>query len=118
VTFVVSDFQVADEESVRKKLGVTSRRHDVIALSLRDPREEELPAVGLVELRDAETGERALVDTFDRRVRQEFAAKAQLRLEGLRRLLRSASVDQVEIRLDADYLLPLIRFFRMRERRI
>jgi len=118
VTFVVSDFQVTDEESVRKKLGVASKRHDVIALSLRDPREEELPAVGLVELRDAETGERALVDTFDRRVREEFAAKAQLRLEGLRRLLRSASVDQVEIRSDADYVLPLIQFFRMRERRI
>jgi uncharacterized protein (DUF58 family) len=48
VTFVVSDFQVADEESVRKKLRVASKRHDVIALSLRDPREQELPAVGLV----------------------------------------------------------------------
>jgi uncharacterized protein (DUF58 family) len=118
VIFVVSDFQVTGEESVRKKLGVASKRHDVIALSLRDPREEELPAVGLVELRDAETGERALVDTFDRKVREEFAAKAQSRLEGLRRLLRSASVDQVEIRSDADYVLPLIQFFRMRERRI
>ncbi|MGA2603979.1 MAG: DUF58 domain-containing protein [Verrucomicrobiia bacterium] len=118
VTFVVSDFQVADEESVRKKLRVASKRHDVIALSLRDPREQELPAVGLVELRDAETGERALVDTFDRKVREEFAAKARERLEALRRLLRSASVDQVEIRSDADYVLPLIQFFSMRERRI
>ena len=118
VTFVVSDFQVTDEQSVRKKLGVASKRHDVIALSLRDPREEALPAVGLVELRDAETGERALVDTFDRRIREEFAAKAQSRLEGLRWWLRSASVDQVEIRTDADYVLPLIQFFRMREHRI
>jgi uncharacterized protein (DUF58 family) len=118
VTFVVSDFQVSDGESVRKKLRVASKRHDVIALSLRDPREEELPAVGLVELRDAETGERALVDTFDRKVREEFAAKARERLEALRRLLRSASVDQVEIRSDADYVLPLIRFFSMRGRRI
>jgi uncharacterized protein (DUF58 family) len=118
VTFVVSDFQVTGEESVRKKLRVTSKRHDVIALSLRDPREEELPAVGLLELRDAETGERALVDTFNRTVREEFAAKARERLEALRRLLRSASVDQVEIRSDADYVLPLIQFFSMRERRI
>jgi uncharacterized protein (DUF58 family) len=118
VTFVVSDFQVTDEESVRKKLRVASKRHDVIALSLRDPREEELPAVGLVELRDAETGERALVDTFNRKVREEFAAKARERLEALRRLLRSASVDQVEIRSNADYVPPLIQFFSMRERRI
>jgi uncharacterized protein (DUF58 family) len=118
VTFVVSDFQVDDEDSVRKKLRVASKRHDVVALSLRDPREDELPAVGLVELRDAETGERALVDTFNRKVREEFALKALLRLEALRRLLRSASVDHVEIRCEADYMLPLIKFFRMRERRI
>jgi uncharacterized protein (DUF58 family) len=118
VTFVLSDFQVPDEETVRKKLRVASKRHDVVALSLRDPREEELPAVGLVELRDAETDERALVDTFDRNVREQFALKSRLRLEALRRLLRSASVDHVEIRCEADYMLPLIKFFKMRERRI
>ena len=118
VTFVLSDFQVQDEETVRKKLRVASKRHDVVALSLRDPREEELPAVGLVELRDAETDERVLVDTFDRNVREQFAAKSRLRLEALRRLLRSASVDHVEIRCETDYMLPLIKFFKMRERRI
>jgi uncharacterized protein (DUF58 family) len=118
VTFVLSDFQVQDEETVRKKLRVASKRHDVVALSLRDPREEELPAVGLVELRDAETDEWALVDTFDRNVREQFAAKARLRLEGLRRMLRSASIDHVEIRCEADYMVPLIKFFKMRERRI
>ena len=118
VTFVLSDFQVQDEETVRKKLRVASKRHDVVALSLRDPREEELPAVGLVELRDAETDERALLDTFDRHVREQFAAKSRLRLEGLRRMLRSASVDHVEIRCETDYMLPLIKFFKMRERRI
>ena len=118
VTFVLSDFQVQDEETVRKKLRVASKRHDVVALSLRDPREEELPAVGLVELRDAETDERALVDTFDRKIREEFALKSRLRLEALRRMLRSASVDHVEIRCEKDYMLPLIKFFKMRERRI
>ena len=118
VTFVLSDFQVPDEETVRKKLRVASKRHDVVALSLRDPREEELPAVGLVELRDAETDERALVDTFDRNVREQFAAKSRLRMEALRRMLRSASVDHVEIRCETDYMLPLSKFFKMRERRI
>ncbi len=118
VTFVLSDFQLPDEETVRKKLRVASKRHDVVALSLRDPREEELPAVGLVELRDAETDERALVDTFDRNVREQFALKSRLRLEALRRMLRSASVDHVEIRCETDYMLPLIKFFKMRERRI
>ena len=118
VTFVLSDFQVDDEESVRRKLQVAGKRHDVVALSLRDPRETELPAVGLVELRDAETGERATIDTFDRASRDTFARTARARLEALRRLLRSAAVDHVEICCDQDYMLPLIKFFRMRERRI
>ena len=118
VTFVVSDFQVDNEETVRRKLRVASKRHDVIALGLCDPREQELPAVGLVELRDAETGERALIDTTDRTVREAFAVKTHRRLESLRRLLRLANVDHVEIRCEADYVLPLVRFFRMRERRM
>jgi uncharacterized protein (DUF58 family) len=115
VCFLLSDFQDADFE---KQLRVTGQHHDLVALSLRDPREEEMPAVGLVELRDAETGASALVDTFDRSVRERFVAKVKARLESLRVSLRSAGVDHVEIRCDTDYMLPLIKFFRMRERRI
>jgi uncharacterized protein (DUF58 family) len=114
VCFLLSDFQ---DNWFLKQLRVTGKRHDLVALSLRDPREEELPAVGLVELRDAERGERALVDTFDKRVRQEFAKRAADRLAKLRELLRAATVDHVEIRCDQDYMLPLVKFFRMRERR-
>ena len=117
VTFVISDFQVADNRAVLKKLRVASKRHDVVALNLRDPREEELLPVGLVELRDAESGEHTLVDTFDGNVRSKFAAGAKARLEALRGLLRSAAVDQVEVRSDQDYMLPLVKFFRMRELR-
>src|SRR5206468_2676840 len=77
VCFLLSDFQ---DDGFRKQLQVAGKHHDLVALSLRDPREEELPTVGLVELRDAETGERALVDTFNRVVRDEFASRAQARL--------------------------------------
>ena len=114
VTFVLSDFQ---DTGFEKKLRLAGRRHDVVALSLRDPREEELPAVGLVELRDAETGQHVTVDTFDRQVREAFHSRAQARVETLRGVLRSASVDHVEIRTDTDYMRPLVKFFRMRERR-
>ena len=114
VTFVLSDFQDAGFE---KKLRLAGRRHDVIALSLRDPREEILPAVGLVELRDAETGAQAVVDTFDPRVRATFTDRAKARVEMLQEMFRSASVDQIEIRTDIDYMRPLVKFFRMRERR-
>ncbi len=115
VCFLLSDFQ---DEDFRKSLRVAGKRHDVVALTLRDSREEVLPAVGLVELRDAETGERVLVDTLDRGVRETYTTKARERLESLRELLRSSKVDQVDIRTDADYMKPLIKFFRMRERRI
>jgi uncharacterized protein (DUF58 family) len=114
VTFILSDFQ---DTGYEKKLRVAGKRHDVVALSLRDPREETLPAVGLVELIDAETGRQATVDSFNRRVRETFAAKARARVQALEELLRTAGVDQVEIRTDTDYMLPLVKFFRMRGRR-
>jgi len=115
VCFVLSDFQAQD---FQKPLRVAGKRHDLVALSIRDPREQELPRVGLLELTDAETGERAVVDTFHRTVRDEFAQQARGRWELLRQVFRSSAVDQVEIRCDQDYMLPLIRFFRMRERRV
>lgn len=118
VTFLLSDFQVANDAAVLKRLRIAGKHHDMVAMQIRDRREEALPPVGLVELRDAETGERALVDTFDRRVRDDFTAKAKARLEAWRQLLRSAGVDQVEIRTDTDYMVPLMKFFRMRERRM
>jgi len=114
VCFLLTDFQ---DRNFLKQLRVTGKRHDAVALSLRDPREDELPPVGLLELRDAETGERTLVDTFDKRVRQAFAQRATARMAKLRDLLRSAAVDHIEIRCDTDYMLPLVKFFRMRERR-
>ncbi len=114
VTFVLSDFQ---DTGFDKKLRLAGKRHDIVVLNLCDPREEELPAVGLVELRDAETGERAVVDTFDRQVRAAFADRANARLTRLVETFRSASVDQIEIHTDRDYILPLVKFFRMRGRR-
>jgi len=118
VSFVISDFQTTDEEQVQKKLQVTSKRHDVIALSVRDPREEVLPAVGLIELHDAETGERVLLDSFDRVVRDEFAANVKVKLEGLKQMLRTSSVDQVEVVCGEDYLPPLMKLFRKRTLRM
>jgi uncharacterized protein (DUF58 family) len=115
VTFLLSDFQDGD---FLKQLRVAGKRHDLVALSMTDPRELELPAVGMVELRDAETGERAWVDTFDAGVRATFAERAATRLRQLRDTCRAAGVDQVELRTDADYLRPLVKFFRMRERRV
>ena len=114
VVFVVSDFL---DPRCKTALRIARRRHDVIGVVLDDPREMELPAVGLVELEEAETGTRYVVDTSDRRVRAEFARHAAAARTERDRMFRSANIDAVTIRTDRPYPEALLRFFRMRERR-
>jgi uncharacterized protein (DUF58 family) len=114
VVFVVSDFL---DPGCRRALGIAARRHDVIAVVLEDPREAALPAVGLVELEDAETGARRVVDTGDRAVREAFAREAARARAERDRTLRAADVDAVVVATDRPYEESLLRFFRMRERR-
>jgi uncharacterized protein (DUF58 family) len=115
IVFLLSDFLDHDFERSLKRAG---RRHDLIAVRITDPREEELPAVGLLELEDAETGQRLLVDTSSRQVREAFAEHARQRRQALRQLMRSAQVDFIEVGTDGGHLDELIRFFQMRERRL
>ena len=113
IVVLVSDFLDRDYE---KKLRALAQRHDVVAVHVRDPREIELPAVGLLTLRDAETGRPVLVDTGSRAVRQAFARQAQQRQAEIEAALRRARVDTVEARTDEDYVEPLAAFFRKRNR--
>ena len=114
VVFLVSDFL---DTACKHALRVAARRHDVIAVVLEDPRESALPDVGLVELEEAETGERYVVDTGDARVRDAFARQAAAARAERDRMLRAADVDTIVIRTDQRYTTALLRFFRMRERR-
>jgi uncharacterized protein (DUF58 family) len=114
VVFLVSDFLDPD---CRRALRMARRRHDLIAVVLEDPRESALPDVGLVELEEAETGERYVVDTGSRRVREEFARRAAAARTDRDRLLRAADVDTIVVPTDRPYAEALLRFFRMRERR-
>jgi uncharacterized protein (DUF58 family) len=115
IVFLLSDFLDRDyERSLRR----TSRRHDLIAVHIGDPREEELPAVGLLELEDAETGQRLLLDTNSRAVREAYRDAAARRREELRQLTRGAGIDLVEVSTDGSHMDALIRFFRLRERRL
>lgn len=113
VVFVLSDFIGPD---CSRALAVANQRHDCIAVTLEDPRERELPNVGFVTLRDAETDEWIEVDTRNPRVRAMFAKAAHIRQSKLKDLLRKANVDRLEIRTDQSYATSLQRFFRMRER--
>jgi uncharacterized protein (DUF58 family) len=116
VVFLVSDFLV-DEANFRRSLRVANRKHDLVAIQIHDPREASLPPVGLVELQDAETGERLLIDTSDSRFRQAVSNDAESRQNRLLKLFQSTSVDHVQIATDRPYDLPLIGFFKNRARR-
>jgi uncharacterized protein (DUF58 family) len=114
VVFVISDFLTP---GWKRALRIASRRHDVIAVALEDPRESEMPDVGLVELEEAETGERYVVDTSDARVRASLVREATQARAERDRTLRSADVDTIVVSTDRPYTQAILRFFRMRERR-
>ncbi|HTU90228.1 MAG TPA: DUF58 domain-containing protein [Gemmataceae bacterium] len=115
IVFLLSDFLDRGFESAFKRTG---RRHDLIAIRISDPREEEIPAVGLMELEDAETGERLLLDTGNAAVRHAFQAATEQRRASLVQLARQARVDVIEVSTSGGHLDALIRFFRLRERRL
>ena len=117
VIFLVSDF-IADNDNFEKILGVVARRHDLVAVRLKDPREAELPRLGLVEFEDNETGRRVLIDTADEQVRLLVKAEASQRDEALAKLFRRNKVDLIEIFTDRPYLEPVQKFFKLRERRM
>lgn len=114
VTFLLSDF-IAD--NYRKALQVAGQRHDLVAITITDPRETELPPVGILELEDPETGDRVLADTSDKTTRQAYWELAVRRQRERTQTLRQCGVDAVELRTNEPYLKPLIKFFRMREAR-
>jgi len=114
VTFLVSDFL---DSGFERSLQIANRRHDVVALALTDPREKALPSLGFLELEDAESGERCIVDTHSPSLRREFERITGKALESRERFFRSIDVDCIRIETDKPYLDPLIKFFRMRERR-
>jgi uncharacterized protein (DUF58 family) len=114
VVFLLSDFQAPE---TRQALALCNSRHDVIAVSVADPREQVLPDVGFISLVDAETGQVVELDTRHPRVRALFAGRAAQRAEKLSAELRKVGVDELAIRTDEDYLKSFRRFFHMRERR-
>jgi uncharacterized protein (DUF58 family) len=113
--FVVSDF--ISPPGWEEALAQLSRRHDVTAVRLFDPLEMELPDIGLVTMRDAETGEQLLVDTHDAGFRARFAAAAQARESALLSSLAQAGVDTLELATDDDLLDAILRFADLRRQR-
>ena len=113
--FVVSDF--ISEPGWEKALAQLAQRHEVVAVRVLDPLELELPDLGLLTLRDAETGEQVVVDTHDAGFRKRFARIAAQRESELRQALTSCAVDALELSTDADLVDAIVRFVDMRKRR-
>ena len=111
VVFLVSDFKAPPFE---KALSVAGRRHDLIAVRLKDQRESVLPPLGYMEFEDAETGELLTVNTADARFRAEFESRAVQELAELGQTLRHSRVDVIDIETDQPYVQPLMLFFKER----
>ena len=111
IVALISDFQ---DRGYERALGVLRRRHDVIAMHLWDPREQELPAAGLVALRDPETGEVVVVDTSDQRVRERLRP---ITLVETAESFRRVRADVLPLSVAESYERPLQAFFKARERR-
>jgi uncharacterized protein (DUF58 family) len=115
VVFLISDFQTPD---FSRQLGVTSRRHDLIAIPIVDPREEELPDVGRLTLEDAETGEQIEINTSDPATRLGYLKVVDRQTAARLRDFRRKRIDAISLKTDQDYIPALRTFFRTRERRL
>lgn len=116
VAVLVSDF-LTDHKEYAMNLRSNSRRHDIIPIVVRDPREVELPKIGFLRLNDSETGEKLLIDTSDEEIHKQFSNRILEEIIEMEKLFASLEVDYMEMMTNEDYLLPLINFFKKRAKR-
>ena len=115
-TFILSDFinSHADRQAAEDALKIATGKHDLVGIRVWDPREAELPDVGIVELEDSESGRKVWVDTSSHRVREHYATSWQEREQQIEELLRCNRIDSVKISTDEDYVSSLIKLFKQR----
>lgn len=114
ITFLISDFYAP---ALKKPLAMASKRHDLIAVSLSDPREMTMPGVGAVELYDAESGREHLLDTTNPALKEKYRADAIKRMADRKKLVMSANVDFIDINTAEPYEKALVKFFKQRAQR-
>lgn len=114
IIVLASDFQ---DSKYDRQLKITNRKHDLVNIFINDKFEDELPDLGLVPLRDAETGEEVLVDTSSEKVRKEYQKKREKEKHQLRDQFLRMKIDMIELETNASYIRPLMTFFRRRMHR-
>lgn len=115
ICFVISDFLATGYE---KALRVLNFRHDVVSFTVTDPLEHRLPVGGLMTFRDLETGEVKTLDFGQAKSRALYEARQKKKFEDLRLFFLSLDMDFLLVKTDEDYIEPLLRFFRLREKRL
>jgi uncharacterized protein (DUF58 family) len=115
VVFLVSDFF---DDGYERTLRVAARKHDMVAISVEDPRESQLPPVGLVAVVDPESGQPGVIDSSSSRVRKRYADFAAAARQGKKDVLRRCGVELLELSTGVPYEIPFVRFFRERARRV
>jgi uncharacterized protein (DUF58 family) len=114
ITFVISDFI---NEGFEDALKIANRKHDLVALRIFDERETLMPDMGLIRLKDAETGKHLLVDTSNQKVRNNYLSWWKQKDNYLTTLFAKSGIDSVRIRTDQSYVEPLISLFKRREKK-
>ena len=114
IAFLISDFQATNYETNVK---LASQKHDLVAISISDPREKDLPKIGLINLRDSESGETLLIDTDNREMTKLLTSYEREKRGKFKKLFRSIGVDTIEIDTDGSLVEPIIRYFKIREKR-
>jgi uncharacterized protein (DUF58 family) len=109
--FLISDFR---DKGYARSLQIANNKHDVAALHVYDRRETSIPAVGLLRVKDAETGAERWIDTSKSRVREKYAMKWESHLEIMKEIFTRAGVDSVSMRTGEDFVKPLLRLFKQR----
>jgi uncharacterized protein (DUF58 family) len=115
IVFIVSDFLEGD---ISHPLKILAQRHDVVAVTVEDPSERDLPDIGIARLMDPETGDTFEVDTSSPIVREAYSERVAAEREERKHLLRRLAIDEVAVRTEGGVVEPLLRFFRARETRI
>lgn len=109
--FIISDFI---DDSFSDALSIANKKHDIIALHVYDKRELELPSMGLLRVKDAETGKEAWIDTTSRTVRKVYDKKAKEAMLKLEENFKRCGVDVANLPTDGDYIIPLMNLFKCR----
>ncbi len=127
VAFLISDFfdkeclanqELPVDSRLKRALSIVNKKHDLIAVTLNDAREKELPVCGLLTLEDAETGDSLVIDTTDKRIREQYRNEAEKRIQARERLFRSVGMDHIFISTHVPYANELMKFFFKRRKRL